>query len=116
MRTIKAKMAGPPTARNDGAGITHNVWVAFLDAEGNDVNEGHTVFPIPNARFAELLEPMSDPARVALDKALIMEFYGAGATEALRPRRACIGVESNSSSVLRSPGITVLVKFDFLGR
>ena len=75
-RTIKAKLASPPTGRVDGAGIDHDVWVAWVDGEGNDVNEMHATFPIPNDRFSALLEPMGDAERADLYKALIMEFYG----------------------------------------
>lgn len=95
-RTIKAKMAGPPQGRTDGAGIDHDVWVAWLDVGDNDVNVGHTVFPIPNARFAEPLESMPNGERVALYKSHIMEFYGAGATERLIPPDQPVGLDDLS--------------------
>jgi len=79
MRTIKAKMLGPPTTRNDGGGLDHDIKVDFLDAEDNDVNRAHAVFPIPVDEFAELLEPtLTKSARITLYKAKIMQFYGAG--------------------------------------
>ena len=85
-RTIKAKLASPPTGRVDGAGIDHDVWVAWVDSDDNDVNVLHATFPIPNDRFAELLVPMSDGARADLYKELIMEFYGSFAIPLVAPQ------------------------------
>ena len=85
-RTIKAKLASPPTGRTDGAGIDHDVWVAWVDSDDNDVNVLHATFPIPNDRFAELLAPMSDGARADLYKELIMEFYGSFAIPLVAPQ------------------------------
>lgn len=85
-RIIKAKLASPPTGRVDGAGIDHDVWVAWVDSEDNDVNVLHATFPIPNSRFAELLQPMSDGARGELYKTLIVEFYGSFAIPLIAPQ------------------------------
>jgi len=96
-RTIKAKMSGPgPTARSDGGGIDHDMWVAWVDAEDNDRNVAHASCPIPNDRFAELLEPMNDTARAALYKALIIEFYGSG-VDPLRPPTQPSGLDPLSA-------------------
>jgi hypothetical protein len=84
-RTIKAKLASPPTGRNDGSGVDHDVWVAWVDSEDNDVNVLHGTFPIPNDRFDDLLAPMSDTARADLYKALIIEFYGSFAEPFIGP-------------------------------
>ncbi len=84
-RTIKAKLASPPTGRVDGAGIDHDVWVAWVDSEDNDVNVLHGTFPIPNDRFADLLQPMNDTERGNLYKALIVEFYGSFAVSVIAP-------------------------------
>lgn len=92
MRTIKAKMTGPPSPRTDGGGIDHDIWVAWVDAEDNDINVAHASCPIPNDRFAELLEPMTDAERKALYRALIMEFYGAP-VDPLRPPRQPAGLD-----------------------
>ena len=86
MRTIKAKLASPPTGRTDGAGVDHDVWVAWVDSEDNDVNVLHGTFPIPNDRFAELLLPMNDTVRATLYKTLIMEFYGSFAIPLVPPQ------------------------------
>ncbi len=85
-RTIKAKLASPPTGRVDGLGVDHDVWVAWVDSEDNDVNVLHGTFPIPNDRFAELLESMSNTERAALYKTLIMEFYGTFAIPLVAPQ------------------------------
>jgi len=85
-RTIKAKLASPPTGRTDGAGIDHDVWVAWVNSDGDDVNEMHATFPIPNDRFAELLQPMSDGARGNLYKELIVKFYGSFAVPLVAPQ------------------------------
>jgi hypothetical protein len=87
MRTIKAKMSSPPAARQDGAGIDHDMWVAWVDAQDNDVNVAHASCPIPLDRFAELLAPMTNGARATLYKALIMEFYGARVVPLAAPRQ-----------------------------
>ena len=96
MRTIKSKMTGPPTPRGDGAGIDHDMWVAWVDAEDNDINVAHASCPIPNDRFAELLEPISNAERVALYKVLIIEFYGMG-VDPLRPPRQPAGLDPLSA-------------------
>ena len=85
-RTIKAKLASPPTGRVDGAGIDHDVWVAWVDSGDNDVNVMHATFPIPNDRFADLLQPMGDGARGELYKTLIVEFYGSFAIPLVPPQ------------------------------
>jgi len=84
MRTIKAKMTGPPVARTDGAGIDHNIWVAWVDAEDADQNVAHASCIIPNDRFAELLQ-VTTAQRTALYKALIMEFFGVGVVPLVPP-------------------------------
>lgn len=97
MRTIKAKMTGPPQPRTDGAGIDHDMWVAWVDAEENDINVAHASCPIPLDRFAELFESgLTNGERVALYKALIIEFYGAGVTP-LRPPRRPAGLDPLSA-------------------
>ena len=85
-RTIKAKMARPPLGRVDGTGIDHDIWVAWVDSEDNDVNVLHASFPIPNDRFSELLQPISNAERSALYKALIVEFFGSFAVPLVIPQ------------------------------
>ncbi len=86
MRTIKAKLASPPTGRADGAGIDHDVWVAWENEEGDDENFLHATFPIPLDDFIGLLVPMTDSARGELYKSLIAEFYGGFAIPLVAPQ------------------------------
>ncbi len=86
MRTIKAKLASPPTGRIDGAGIDHDVWVAWENEAGDDVDFLHATFPIPLYDFIGLLVPMTDGARVSLYKSLIAEFYGTFAIPLVAPQ------------------------------
>ena len=85
-RTIKAKLASPPTGRTDGAGIDHDVWVAWENELGDDVDFLHATFPIPLDDFVELLEPMSDSERGDLYKSLIAQFYGTFAVPLVAPQ------------------------------
>ena len=86
MRTIKAKLASPPTGRVDGAGIDHDVWVAWENELGEDEDFLHATFPIPLDDFVELLKPMSDTARANLYKSLIAQFYGTFAIPLVAPQ------------------------------
>jgi len=86
-RTIKAKLMGPgPQPRTDGGGIDHDIFVAWVDPADQDINVAHTVFPIPNARFAGLLAGgLTNEQRTTLYKALIMEFFGMGVVPLVPP-------------------------------
>lgn len=84
-RKIKAKMTNPPVGRTDGAGIDHDMWIAWVDTDDNDVNVAHATCVIPNDRFSELIAPMNNAQRANLYRSLIMEFYGSMAVPLMRP-------------------------------
>ena len=80
--TIKARLKAPPEARVDGGGIDHNQLFVAFGEDNQDV--AHQPCVIPNSAYGQLLEPMSQSARVALYKNLIIEYYGAP-VDPLRP-------------------------------